>query len=442
MQHFEPITRDILATKVHQFEEKVSKINERLKGAGLPKIEIKVVGTSQRPIDVAGRGTALLPITTIAISRQASSQTTGLVQVLAKSDLNPALDSVAENAATHRTYGTLTEEERQLVQNPPNPRACDHCNSNRPRSYIYTLKTESGLMRVGGGCLKEFVGFDMPRWATALNDVIEAADKFTEITFREQEENQIVPIRVFLAFAHTLIQRDGYRNRDYDFSTGMEAMTLAREAVAAGAEREELSDTPIVDDLVAFIKTSIHRSDVAQNDYFVNLRTLADVGYLTYKQANLVASAPQAYANYQIQLARQAAELAKQQGNSHIGLNFVGKIKDRTLLEDLKVVFTKAEHDDRFGSSTRINFVDPKGNYFSWKASGVIEVEVGQTLQVLGTITRHDTYFSKTYGREIKDNKISRCSFLTPEEVLETKAKLEKAEARARKREALSSPAP
>ena len=122
-------------------------------------------------------------------------------------------------------------------------------------------------------------------------------------------------------------------------------------------------------------------------------------------------------------------------------MNFIGEKKQRMLFEDVVVSYVKPD-SNFYGAFTKICFLDSAGNHFTWKASGIIEVEVGQTLQVLGTINEHESYYSKTYGKEIKDNKISRCQMLSVEEVLETRTKLAKAEARAIKKLGNDDPQP
>jgi len=436
----EHIIRDILVSKLPYFETRLSKINEKLKSGGLPPIEVINHGAHLRRMDLPGGGIVKLPMVTLSIVRAAPSPTAQRVQVLAKTTLE-LVKKLDSDGMLHKTYGTLTDEERDIVQNPANPSGCDHCSSNRNRAYIFTLKTPGGVMRVGGGCLKEYVGFDMSRWTNSLNEVIADADKFAEVSFREMSENEIIPLRLFLSIAHKLIEKDGYRNRDMGESTGAQAFMLAQAAVGSGAEREDPEDTVAVDEVLTFIKGSIHREQDAQLDYFVNLRTMAQVGYLTTKQANLLASAPQAYIRYLRDLARKEEERKRHEGTSHVGINFIGEKKQRMLLEDLSVSYVKPDSNE-YGAFTKICFLDPSGNHFTWKASGVIDVEVGQTVQLVGTVVEHQNFYSKTYGKHINDNKISRCQILTLEEVLEARAKLAKAEAKARKKLGADDPQP
>lgn len=439
----EHIIKDILVSKLPHLEARITKINEKLKSGGMPLIEFVNHGAHNRLMDLQGRGKVTLPMVTVSISRSTPSPTAQRVQVLAKTTLDPNLTS---KLMLHKTYGALSPDEREIITDPEKsgrlPGGCDHCSSNRNRSYIFTLKTPGGVMRIGGGCLKAFVGFDLSRWTNYLNEAIQEVEKYSEVTFKEISENEIIPLRVFIAIANTLVTRDGYRSRDMGYSTGSEAYALAQAAVESGAKREDPEDTQAVDEILTFIKTSIHREQDAHNDYFMNLRTMVDVNYMTSKQANLLASAPQSYKRHLQDIARKEEERRRQEGTDHIGRNFVGKIKDRKLFEDLTVVYVRPDFDERFGASTKICMVDSVGNYFTWKASGSIEIEANEVVQVLGTITKHETYYSKTYGREINDNKISRCQFLTPEEVLETRKKLEKIEARAKKSIGQGDPSP
>jgi hypothetical protein len=400
------ITRSILADKMPILLAKVGRINEKLKAGALPIIEIKYGLSYITSINIPGTGTARLPMVEVSIAREAPSHAKGFVQLLAKTTIDPSLGT---SALLHRTYGDLTPEQRERVEKPENPDACDHCTSNRKRSYIFTLDTPGGVMRVGNGCLKEFVGFDMSRWAGALNDVIEVTDKLSEITFNEVNEHEVIPLRLFLSEAVKHVASHGYQKRDTGYPTGEMAFQVCQALICDNVEDEEPEHRDQVSAIIDYIKDSEYRVNDKHQDYFVNLRTMVNLGHLTLKQSNLIASAVVSQTRYQ-------AELRKAELNRGMAEAFVGEPKERLLLKDLKVEAVLHGHND-YGYTTTFMMTDINGAFYQWRASGQHDMAAGGTISIIGTV-KHENFYSNWYKKEVCCNSLSHCKFLTPEELL------------------------
>lgn len=405
------IERQIMAEKLPRLMARIDKINEKLKSGALPLIAVEYGAAQIRAVNIPGNGIASLPMIDVRIAREADSPSAGFAQLLAKTTIDSSLGT---SAMQHRTYGELTAEQRQLVQDPPNPAACDHCTSNRNRAYIFTLNTPGGLMRVGGGCLKDFMGFDMARWAGALNEVIEETDRVAQISFSEVNEHEVIPIRMFLGEAITHIAKHGYHKRETGAPTGEMAFELCQALVCENVDAEPPELSQRVSQVIDYIKDSENRSEDKHKDYFVNLRTMVEVGYLTRRQSNLIASAVAS-------LQRHEAELAKKDEYKGVGLNFIGQPKERLLLKNLKLEAV-IPGSNNYGSTTTFKMIDDAGNLFQWKATGVFDIEAGGTINLVGTV-KHEEFYSSWYRKVVLYNTLSRCQILTPEEVLEFETK-------------------
>ncbi|WP_315695056.1 hypothetical protein [Pseudomonas taiwanensis] len=411
MHQGEHIKRLILADKMPTFLSRVERINEKLKSGGLPIIKITHGDSTIRAIDVPGFGAARLPMVEIMITREATSLSAGAVQLLAKTTIDASLGT---GALQHRTYGELTAEQRERVEHPANPAACDHCTSNRNRAYIFTLNTPGGVMRVGGGCMKDFMGFDMTRWAGALNDVIEEAEKLSQITFSEVNEHEVIPLRLFLGEAVKLVAEHGYQKRETGFPTGEMAFEICQALICDNVETESPEVKDRVSAVIDYIKDSEYREKDKHLDYFVNLRTMVNVGHLTLKQANLIASAVAS-------LDRHQGALRKEEEHRGIAETFVGQPKDRLVLKNLKL-HSVSPGSNMYGATTTFRMTDENGAYYQWKAAGIFDMEAGGTVNLIGTI-KHERFYSGFYKKEICCNSLSRCQFLTPEEVLALESK-------------------
>ena len=407
------ITRKVLAEKLPPLLSKVERVNEKLKAGGLPIIQVTHGAAAITDVNIPGTGTARLPMIEITIAREAPSPTAGYVQLLAKSTIEKHLGA---ETLQHRTYGDLTDEQRERVEKPANAAACDHCTSNRNRSYIFTLDTPGGIMRVGNGCLKLFLGFEMSRWATALNEVIEEADKLSKISFREVNENEVIPLRLFLSEAIKQIALSGYQKRETGYPTGEMTFQTCQALICEDpdpAEDPGLRDQ--VSDVINYIKDSEYRESDKNKDYFVNLRTMIDVANLTRRQANLVASAIPSFTRYQ-------AEIQRAEANKGFAETFIGEVGERMLFKNLTVKSVKLGSND-YGYTTTFWMTNEEGAYFKWKASGHYEMEEGGSISVSGSIKEHDKFHSSWYGKEVMCNILTRCKILSPEDVLALESK-------------------
>jgi hypothetical protein len=95
----------------------------------------------------------------------------------------------------------------------------------------------------------------------------------------------------------------------------------------------------------------------------------------------------------------------------------VGNIKDRIDFEGIVEFVTYRE--GHYGTTTIVKFRDLDGNVFTWFASGYLQYNKGDRVQVRGTVKKHDEY------KGVKQTVLTRCvvdvfQVMTPDEAVKT----------------------
>lgn len=396
----------ILQDRMPTLQSKIDKLNEKLKAAGAPLITLKLGEPEVRRIDPEGNGD-YMPVRRVEVSREVLAPI-GRIELLAATKIDPTTQFME-----HRTFTKLTRAEDEKVRSPIAPCFCDHCETNRLRIYIYTLKTPEGVSRVGSGCLDSFAGFSMSKWQEAYKAAVKTVEEIEAITFTDAQEHTVIPVDLFLREAVVQIEANGYRNGySGGYHTGGETFTVLR------AKLKEIEDGEIeyspqtvkkADEIKAFIISSQLNPVKRADDYYSNLRALLDFGHLTHRQAGLLASSVISHEKEM----RQVQEQAKMAGVANA---FYGSPKDKVKLKNLKVdgVYPK---DGQWGPKTEIVMYDEQGHMFKWNATGLFDLKKGQTVHLTGTLAKHENWTSHKLGKEMFQNTVSHCKFHSLEEI-------------------------
>lgn len=421
----------ILQDRMPTLQAKIDRLNEKLRSAGAPLIVLKVGAPEVRRTDLANNGD-YMKVSKVEISREVLAPI-GKIELLAATKIDPTTQFME-----HRTFTKLTRAEDEKVRSPVAPCFCDHCETNRLRIYIYTLKTPEGVSRVGSGCLDSFAGFSMSKWQESYRAAIKAAEEIEEITFTAAEEHAVIPVDLFLREAVSQIEANGYKNGySGGFHTGNETFTALRFKLKE-LEDGELSFTPETvkraNEVKKFIIDSQANPAKRVDDYYSNLRALVDFGYLTHRQSGLLASSVISY-DKEFKLAQ---EQAKKAGMAN---EFYGQPKDKLLLKNLTVEGAYPK-DTQWGTQTEIVMYDQENRLFKWKATGYFELKQGQTVHLSGTLSQHRQYTSNKYNKEMFENTVTRCKFHTLEEIDELLAAPVKVKKPRKKVELDDSPSP
>jgi hypothetical protein len=97
--------------------------------------------------------------------------------------------------------------------------------------------------------------------------------------------------------------------------------------------------------------------------------------------------------------------------NEHFGTE-----GERIPLKNLQVASAYAD-EGRYGWQTKITFYDEKNRLFEWNAAGRIDLKAGETVHLVGTLGKHETFESKKYEKIMYKNTLKRCKFHSLEEI-------------------------
>lgn len=396
----------ILESALPLLVAKIDKINEKLKNAKVPLISLSAGEPHIRKFG-SGMFFGGLPVVKVELSRAVAAPI-GEVKVLALTKVDNKTEFME-----HKTFTKLTPEQDEKIRLPESPCLCEHCNRNQPRVYIYTLETPDGVKRVGSGCVEGYTGFNFKIWQAAYEKAVEAVDKYVDVDFSAVQAHSVLPVDAFMCEAVHQIEKYGYQTRaDHGISTGQESfseLTLKFDALEAGDFSYPPETVELVEKVKDFFRETEFDSTKRDIDYYANMRALIQFGHLTGQQASLLGSS---IAHYRGQMAKKAAIKTGQD----LGNEFFGTVKDRIPLKNLRVDSAWPDYG-QFGLTTKITMYDEKNRMFVWKASGGFDVKAGDIVHLVGTISRHETWYSKKLGKDMLENSLQRCKFHTLEEI-------------------------
>jgi hypothetical protein len=416
----------ILQSRWPSIKAKIDKINARLKADHAPELNIQVSDPEFRKSGKDGSGD-MMSLVKVDISRVVDAPI-GKVELLAetKVDLkllkNP-IDLLAKTTIDvdselmlHTTYTKLsTEEEEHITGARKDPCFCDHCQTDRPRIYIYTVRTDEGIKRVGSGCLETFSGFKMQNWQKAYASALKLLDDAQQISFSDAPLHVVVPVDLLLCEAIETIQARGYRSGYAgEISTGMEAFEELRLKLIA-SDTLDIPYPQATREKAKVVKDFIIDSELDPakkvNDYYRNLRLLMNFGYATVRQAGLLTSGV-------ISQEKEAARLAEIAAKSVLGNEKFGACGDKVLLKNLRVDYVEPK-ETIHGMSTRITMYDDANRMFFWQASGVKDIKKGEIVNLAGTLKEPQEFYSPRLEKQMVKNVLTRCTFHTLEEIEE-----------------------
>ena len=304
---------------------------------------------------------------------------------------------------------------------------CDHCQTNRRRTRLYIVRDNrtGALIQLGHNCVQLFLGIE-PKGLWRL----EIDDYFRDYEERDEDSwgggfrrDNTISIREVLALAWVLTNEGrGYVSRAKAEEWGKQStVEVIREfidnppknpgasyssrdphALSDYLEYQEkcakiaatMQDDALMEAIIASVET-VKRG----TDYGDNLRVIvaAESGYVSQRNMGILASLVTVYRrNLEKAVERKDAGLANAKG-------FLGAKGDKLKNLTLTVRTVKVWESD-FGTSTFIVGTDEGNHCVVWKASRFINLEPGDTLNILsGTIKDTSTY------RDTDQTVLTRC---------------------------------
>lgn len=291
---------------------------------------------------------------------------------------------------------------------------CDHCNKDRDRAKVYALRNaETGeIKQVGSTCLALFLGLTLDLNLDRGFD----ADPGDELDGLGGGGFDTSHIRYTTAYvvevATAVVSLFGYVSRaDADLAMGKTATADRVKACMSPrrpAERELAAlvwDAMTEETAAKAVKVLAYAQGMDAEDgageYARNVAAVARPERVTPKNVGLLASAVTAYDRHvQREIEREVERAAA--GDSA----WQGTVKKRQVFAGLRLTMVKPCESD-FGVSYLVKFVDAAGNRFSWFSSRGVDAEVGEVVDVKGTVKAHQEW------QGVKETALSRC-VLTP----------------------------
>ena len=309
--------------------------------------------------------------------------------------------------------------ERYRTGNP----ICEHCNSNRPRSYTFiVMNTVTGEFKmVGKSCLMDFthgLSATTAAWFTSLKAIFEEAEE-SPITSCGRSEQYFDTFEI-LSFAAETIRKFGYiksddwntkstKDRCMDFlmvSLGhtrwmpedvLQSIKRDMEKVKFNPESPEIKET--VTTALAWI-----HDQPASNDYMHNLKTVCDLKYNPWNRIGILVSLFPTF-NREREIQAQKAEAEAKARRDAPTSNHGGSVGDRIQISVQSVkCLTSWENTFSYYPTTTYLYkiTDQDGNVYTWKTSTVIDEDnLPQTM--VGTIKEHSEF------RGVKQTVLTRC---------------------------------
>lgn len=309
--------------------------------------------------------------------------------------------------------------ERYRTGNP----ICEHCNSNRPRSYTFiVMNTVTGEFKmVGKSCLMDFthgLSATTAAWFASLNEVFKEAEE-TPVGSFGMGERYYDTFEV-LTFAAETIRKFGYvksenwganstKERTMDFlmvSKGMTHWMPESEINRIKQDMEKVKFNPESHEAKEAVTAALDwiRDQKASNDYMHNLKTVCDLRYNPWNRIGILVSLFPTF-NRELEIQAKKAEAEAKARREAQASNHVGSVGDRIQIS-VQSVKCLTSWENTFGyyptTTYLYKIIDPDGNVYTWKTSTMIDEDnLPQT--ITGTVKEHGEF------RGVKQTVLTRC---------------------------------
>lgn len=291
-----------------------------------------------------------------------------------------------EHTVNGNIIRSFYKEELPAVYQDAKP-SCDHCHTNRLRKNTFIVRNlEDGELRqVGETCLKDYTGISLAT-AVRMRKLCDEMDEFSHRAYGVGNHFWFDTQEV-LAYAFDVVKKDGYVKYDEYNPEAMYTSKYVRQnfPTAHGISEEGMKKAE---------KAIVWASQIVpENNYLSNLKTVAGLPYVGYKQIGILVSLVPVWE-------RAMHELERSQNSVSEWVGEEGKKLTIAVKNGLRLL-TWWETD--WGVTHLYAFTDTNGNEYTWKASKAIRMEGDQVKQVVGTVKGHNEY------KGIKQTELTRC---------------------------------
>lgn len=292
---------------------------------------------------------------------------------------------------------------------------CDHCHTARYRKDTFLLRASDGsIKQIGRNCLADYLRTDSVDLVVAILDLVDLSRCLGSDEPSEDSEGfggggwRIdIETRVYLACAVSSVRRTGWVAKSaggYAMPTASDAMFLAMPCPGGKAAQSWKDGQPTEADLTKAAEILVWvKGTTDPSDYMHNLRVACASEGLRDRVSGIVASAVPAYM-------RQVEKWEMERAAKLADPGYYAPEGTKIEVQDLTVSFLRYLVG-QYGVTTLIGLKGPAGHSFKWFASGSKDLEVGQRVNVKGTVKKCELY------KGIHETVLTRCKV----EVLQTK---------------------
>ncbi len=408
---------------LQSFYHKIALLNRKAAKLGCPQVVTEELGTKTTKIDPANYGTITITIHRIKVTGTAPKIAgwAFIGKIEHDAEIGNIISSIPgeELPAEYRTSKTI----------------CDHCKTNRRRTFTFVVRNEAGeYKQVGRQCLADFLGHLSPQQVAAyaqrlygLTDSLREEEDLWSVGAREA---WTVGTEAMLALTACFIETDGWLSRTKANEEGGGLPTAdAVVGFILDPHKEHESrrkwyppEIKVTDKHKADAKAALEwcRTEMwGDDDYTHNLRTLCKRDDVEPRRAGLVCSLMPRWGKT-VERNRERKAEADKSPSTHQGE--VGK-RQTWHLELLGI----NSIESGWGATHIHRMRDEAGNIFVWFASHrplldrtfyqedndgnkvpstfVVVAEAGEWYQVTGTVKKHDTF------KDIAQTVLTRCKF-------------------------------
>ena len=323
----------------------------------------------------------------------------------------------------HTAQGNIIKKALHDAEIPERYRAtppiCEHCNTNRPRSFTYLVRSEAGeYKQVGKSCLKDYTGglsVEQVALIASLRELGEAYDNY--YPSGGAGAKSYYPTAQILAICAETVNRFGYTKADSPDPTKELATALywlfggyewklweqERKELRKKCERvgfNEEGDTATACEAVAWLE-----QQEPYTDYIHNLKTATACEYVTIDKIGLLASLFPTYRRAK-ERERKEAQRAETVKNSAWG----GKVGERITVKVARCECVASWANVFNGclvEASLYRFEDENGNAYVWRTSSPLFLERGHDPEKVATITGTIKSLDEYKGE--KQTTLTRC---------------------------------
>lgn len=288
---------------------------------------------------------------------------------------------------------------------------CDHCNHKRYRVETFIVQNEEGeYKQIGRSCLKDYLGIDGNHVSYVFSALYPDVREYDEDDYFGGGYGEIFwNIKELIECSVVAVNRFGWLSQSAwngnNMTTSSRVKLYLDPPFFQGkyyecTEEEILIPTETeVEEAKKVMEWAKNIDDETINDFLYNLKTIASKDSVTNRYFGMACAMFIAYKK-----AHDLIEKKEKRANEDAKSEHIGNVKDKMEFGEVTVEFSKIM-ETQWGYSTLLKFRDAEDNILIWWASGNKQLDVGEKVNIKGTIKKHDEY------NNVKQTIITRVKF-------------------------------